>query len=117
MVPEFDAEEACRRRLHEWLFLLLRFAITRDLSDRSAAMAMADELDSLGVRWRPAGPLFFRQTSREVCDAILTSGDAGSESCVKRLLQQGQSLLEHFLVDRQRRQQPDHVAVHPAGEQ
>jgi hypothetical protein len=31
-----------------WLLLLLRYAVTREPSDRSAALAMADELDSLG---------------------------------------------------------------------
>src|SRR5262249_12595122 len=75
MLPELDSEETCRRRLHEWLLLLLRFAVTRDPADRSAALAMADELDSLGMRWRPAGPRFFLQTSDEVCDAVLASGE------------------------------------------
>jgi hypothetical protein len=75
MVSESDPDEACRRRLHEWLFLLLRFAITRDPSDRAAALAMADELDSLGMQWWPAAPQFFLQTSHEVCDAIQRGGD------------------------------------------
>ncbi|MBX9846612.1 MAG: hypothetical protein K2Z80_32865 [Xanthobacteraceae bacterium] len=70
-----DPDDNRRRRLHEWLFLLLRYAITRDPPDRAAVLAMADELDSLGVRWRPAAPQFFLQTSHEVCDAILASGD------------------------------------------
>lgn len=73
--PDPDLDDVCRRRLHEWLFLLLRFAISRDPSDRSKALAMADELDSLGMRWRPAAPRFFLTTSKEVCDAIVTSGD------------------------------------------
>jgi hypothetical protein len=59
------------RRVREWLLLLLRFAITREPSDRTAVLAMADELDSLGARWRPNAPRFFHRTSWEVCEAIL----------------------------------------------
>jgi hypothetical protein len=75
MMPDSEPDEGRRRRLHEWLFLLLRFAVTRDPTDRAAALAMADELDSLGMRWRPAAPRFFLTASQEVCDAILASGD------------------------------------------
>lgn len=41
----------------------------------SAAIAMADEMDSLGVRWRPASPHFFLRTCNEVCDAIGMNDD------------------------------------------
>jgi hypothetical protein len=55
MISEFDSHDWRDRKLQEWLLLLLRYAVTRESSDRSAALAMADELDSLGARWRPAG--------------------------------------------------------------
>jgi hypothetical protein len=57
-------------RIREWLLLLLRFAITRDSKDEAAALAIAEEIDALGLRWRPSAPSFFRRTSDEVCEAI-----------------------------------------------
>jgi hypothetical protein len=62
-------------RIREWLLLLLRFAITRDPKDEAAAFAMADEIDALGLRWRPVAPSFFRRTSAEVCRAITAPDD------------------------------------------
>lgn len=75
MIPEFGSHDWQGRKLQEWLLLLLRYAVTRGLLDRSAALAMADELDSLGGQWRPAAPRFFLKTSEEVCSAILTISD------------------------------------------
>jgi hypothetical protein len=72
------------RKVREWLLLLLRFAITREPSDRSAALAMADELDSLGVRWRPAAPRFFLTTSSEVCAAIVAVEDGHNNLVLRR---------------------------------
>lgn len=71
MVTRLDLHDWRDRKIREWLLLLLRFALTRELSDQSAALAMADELDAVGGRWSAAAPSFFRRTSREVCDAIL----------------------------------------------
>jgi hypothetical protein len=62
-------------RVREWLLLLLRFAVTRDPRDEAAAFAMADEIDALGLRWRPSAPSFFRRTSSEVCQAIVALDD------------------------------------------
>jgi hypothetical protein len=62
-------------RVREWLLLLLRFAITRDPRDEAAAAATADEIDAIGLRWRPSAPSFFRRTSREVCQAITALDD------------------------------------------
>jgi hypothetical protein len=62
-------------RIQEWLLLLLRFAITHDPTDESAASAMADEIDAIGLRWRPSAPSFFRRTSAEVCKAIIARDD------------------------------------------
>src|SRR5262249_19777319 len=62
-------------RIREWLLLLLRFAITCDPKDQAAAFAMADEIDALGLEWRPSAPSFFRHTSGEVCAAITVLED------------------------------------------
>ena len=75
MVAALRSHDGRDLRVREWLLLLLRFAVTREPSDRCAALAMADELDSLGARWRPAGPTFFLRTSNEVCEAIPTAND------------------------------------------
>jgi hypothetical protein len=63
------------RRIKEWLLLLLRFAVTREPSDRTAVLAMADELDALGVQGRRRAFRFFLKTSVEVCKAIIEAGD------------------------------------------
>jgi hypothetical protein len=58
------------RKVEDWLFAILRFAITRDETDRAKIMAAATRMD------RPDGPLsqsdfsFFTRTSREICDSI-----------------------------------------------
>jgi hypothetical protein len=72
------------RKVQEWLLLLLRFAVTREPSDRSAVLAMADELDSLGARWRPAAPTYFARTSNEVCELILAVRDGHDHAVLRR---------------------------------
>ena len=83
MITEFGSHDWRGRKLQEWLLLLLRYAVTREPSDRSAALAMADELDSLGGRWRPAAPRFFLRTSDEVCSAIVAVGDEHSNAVLR----------------------------------
>jgi hypothetical protein len=34
-----------------------------------------DELDAVGLYWRPTAPRFFARTASEICDAILEVGD------------------------------------------
>lgn len=73
-------------RIRDWLLLLLRFAITRDPTDEAAALAMADEIDALGLDWRPSAPSFFRRTSAEVCKALVASDDAKRTAILKRFI-------------------------------
>jgi hypothetical protein len=70
-------------RVREWLLLLLRFAITREPKDEAAVLAMADEIDSLGLHWRPSAPSFFRRTSAEVCKAIVAFDDPRRKAILK----------------------------------
>jgi hypothetical protein len=72
------------RKVREWLLLLLRFAVTREPSDHAAVLAMADELDSLGARWRPSGPTFFLRTSTEVCETIIAVIDGHNHAVLRR---------------------------------
>jgi transposase len=84
MVEAFGSHDWRDRKLREWLLLLLRFAVTREPSDRSAVLAMSDELDSLAQRWRPAAPSFFLRTSNEICRAILTGSDGYSNAVLQK---------------------------------
>ena len=86
MITEFGSHDWRGRKLQEWLLLLLRYAVTRAPSDRSAALAMADELDSLGGQWRPAAPRFFLETSEEVCSAIPAVNDWNNHRVLLRHL-------------------------------
>jgi hypothetical protein len=83
MVLELRSPDSTEPLVREWLLLLLRFAITRQPSDRSAVCAMAEQLDSLGRQGTPSAFHFFRRTSEEVCRAIVV-GDGESESLLRR---------------------------------
>lgn len=83
MTTQNDPNDWRDRKVREWLLLLLRFTVTRDPADQAAALAMADELDSLNARWRPAAPSFFVRTSSDVCEALLSIKN-GNESAILR---------------------------------
>jgi hypothetical protein len=74
-MQQFGSQDWRAGRIREWLLLLLRFAITRDPKDEAAVIAMADEMDALGLQWRPTAPSFFRRTSSEVCKMIVALDD------------------------------------------
>jgi hypothetical protein len=78
MSAQFSSYDWRDGKLREWLLLLLRYSVTRESRDRAAALAMADELDSLGCRWRPSSPSFFEKTSNEVCEAIRAPNEGES---------------------------------------
>jgi hypothetical protein len=48
---------------------------------------MADEIDALGLRWRPSAPNFFRRTSVEVCKAITAPAGPGRVTVLRRHLE------------------------------
>jgi hypothetical protein len=83
MVLELRSPDWTEPLVREWLLLLLRFAITRQPSDRSAVCAVAEQLDSLGRQGTPSAFRFFRRTSEEVCRAIV-AGDGENESIIRR---------------------------------
>jgi hypothetical protein len=80
--PDWRAE-----RIREWLLLLLRFAVTWDQRDQTAALAVADQLDALGLRWRPSAPDFFCRTTHEVCHAITALDDPKRTAILKKHLE------------------------------
>jgi hypothetical protein len=79
-----DAPDWGTRQVNEWLLLLLRFAVTSDAKDQSAALALADEIDARGLQWRPSAPTFFRRTTQDLCKAITTLDDPKRAAILKR---------------------------------
>jgi hypothetical protein len=79
-----DRPDGRATQVLEWLFLLLRFAITQDPDDEHAVLMAANGIDSLGRQWGRAGPTFFRRSSEEVCEAIRALDDPGREAILKK---------------------------------
>jgi hypothetical protein len=75
MVTTFGSHDWRDRKVRDSLLLLLSFAVTREPADLAAALAVADELGSLGGGGKRRAPSFFLRTSNEVCEAILAAGD------------------------------------------
>ena len=86
MVAELSSTERHNRKIRDWLLLVLRFAITRESTDRCSVLAAADELDAVGAGWRPAAPTFFLRTSVGICDAIATPHDDCGRAVLHTLL-------------------------------
>ena len=86
MDAEFGSHDWRDRKVREWLLLLLRFAVTREATDQVAALALADQLDSLGIGWKRAKPSFFVKTSIEVSNAVLAVRDGENNSVLRRHL-------------------------------
>jgi len=86
MVSEFGSHDWRDRKIREWLLLLLRFAVTQEPTDQGTALAVADELDSLGVDSKRAKPTFFVKTSIEVSKAILAVSDGDNNAVLRRHL-------------------------------
>lgn len=75
-----------RQRIKNWLFAILRFAITREESDRAAVLSMAAELDRPGYCRGNTGFAFFVRTSATFCDAIMDMGVRTRTATLRGLL-------------------------------
>jgi hypothetical protein len=64
--PQWSARD--EQRVREWLFLLLRFAITRDAIDGAAAETAAQPLDA-AFQGTPSFS-YFTRTTCDICKAI-----------------------------------------------
>jgi hypothetical protein len=60
--------------VQDWLFLILRYAVSRQHRDRQAILDMAEKMDTLGEQTGPCAFRFFRTLSVQVCDAVLAPG-------------------------------------------
>jgi hypothetical protein len=78
-----DPQNERANQVREWLFLLLRFAITWEPDDELAVIMMANGIDSLGRQWGRAAPTFFRRSSDQVCKAITALDDPRREAILK----------------------------------
>ena len=75
----FSGAEWSARTLRAWQLAILRFAVTLDNADRLAVMAIANEIDRLGVQHDGKPDFsFFRRTSAELCAAIVRPDEPGS---------------------------------------
>jgi hypothetical protein len=91
-----DPRDERAKQVREWLFLLLRFAITRDPEDEVAVLMMANGMDMLGPQWGRAAPSFFRRSSDELCKAIAAIDVPNREAILKRHIRR----IEHPLLRR-----------------
>ncbi len=82
-----DPPDELASQVREWLFLLLRFAITRDPQDELAVLMMANAIDALGRQWGRPAPSFFRRSSDETCKAIRDLDDPGRERTLRKHIQ------------------------------
>jgi hypothetical protein len=67
------------KTLRAWHLAILRFAVTLDNADRLAVLAIASEIDRLGPQQDGTADFsFFRETSAELCAAILQPNEFAS---------------------------------------
>lgn len=73
------------RMLRAWHLAILRFAVTRDNADRLSVFAIAREIDAIGRRDESPCFEFFRNTSSELC-AALVSRDEAAKAILRQYL-------------------------------
>jgi hypothetical protein len=74
------------QRIQQWLFAILRFAITLEHGDRLAVLAVAAEMDGVGSVMAGNGFTFFARTSVKVCDAIIAKNSREAIATLRVLL-------------------------------
>jgi len=84
MSDRLAIDEQNRQKIDDWLLALLRFAITRDTADRTAAVEFARLLDA-GETGAMRSATFFARTTVEVCQAI-GANDRSQISILRRHL-------------------------------
>jgi len=68
----------------DWLFAILRFAVTRREADRSVVLAKARNMDGLRRDADTRHFTFFSKSSAELCAAITSEGDPGRVAVLRR---------------------------------
>lgn len=75
------------RLIGAWQLAMLRFAVTRNNSDRQSVLALAAEIDRLGHAGGVDSFGFFRRSSTRVCAAVLAA-DRDSSEILRDFLQE-----------------------------
>ena len=72
------------KKVRDWLLAILRFAVTLHDADKSAVLAIAEEIDKLGSRAEGRSTFkFFRRTSIELCRAILDKHNSKASAVLR----------------------------------
>jgi hypothetical protein len=74
------------RQIQQWLFAVLRFAVTLERDDRLAVLAVAAEMDRGDSVTAGSGFTFFARTSTRVCDAIIAKNSREAIATLRVLL-------------------------------
>ena len=74
------------KKIQDWLLAIIRFAITRDQSDKHTVLAISQEMDGLGFVPGRASFSYFGRTSTELCRAIADHEDPNRTAVLRRLL-------------------------------
>ena len=73
--------------MRHWLLALLRYAVTREETDREAVLVVAEAIDRLGVaRNQQASLEFFRRSSIQFCRAMVDTADPQRAAVIPRFL-------------------------------
>lgn len=72
------------RTIRNWLLTILRFAVTREDTDRICALEMAREIDRRGSGTGGAPFSFFVRTSTEICNIIVADQDPKRGAALQR---------------------------------
>lgn len=81
-----SAQSEYPQRIQQWLFAILRFAITLEPVDRAAVLAVAAEMDRRGSVTADGGFTFFARTSVKVCDAIMAKNNPEAVATLRVLV-------------------------------
>ena len=68
--PAISAHDALGEMVQNWLFLVLRYAVSREARDLQAVLDFANEMDTLGKERNQESFRFFRRHSGRLCIAI-----------------------------------------------
>lgn len=71
------ARDADDGMVQDWLFLVLRYAVSREVRDREAVLDLAAKMDTLGKKRGQETFRFFRSHSERLCAAIAAPDTPG----------------------------------------
>lgn len=72
-----SARDALDDLVQDWLFLVLRYAVSREARDRQAVLDLAAKMDTLGQENNREAFRFFRNHSETLCMAIAAPDTPG----------------------------------------